>query len=274
MIFKYKLWEKFIIYTGLLLFFTFLLLPFIEAFKISLRSMDNLAGGGELSFDAYRQMFQTVPLLWRYFLNSIGLVAIITLCVLFLSLPAAYAFARHEFKGKASILSSLLMVNMLSGAVLLIPLYRTMRTFGVLNTYWAMIIPGIAFLIPTAIWLLRSYIISLPKELEEAAIVDGASSIKVLLFIVLPLAMPGIAVVSIATFIAAYAQQFLFAVTFNNNPNFMPLTQGLYEFFSRQEVEWPQLMAASLTAVLPVMIVFMFLQKYLIAGLTAGAVKS
>lgn len=274
MIFKYKPWEKAVIYSALAIFFSFLLLPFIEAFKISLRSMDNLAGGGELSFEAYRQMFQTVPLLWRYFLNSIGLAAVITLCVLLLSLPAAYAFARHNFKGKTAILSSLLMVNMLSGAVLLIPLYRTMRSLGVLNTYGAMIIPGIAFLIPTAIWLLRSYIISLPKELEEAAIVDGASSVKVLLFIILPLAMPGIAVVSIATFIAAYAQQFLFAVTFNNNPQFMPLTQGLYEFFSRQEVQWPQLMAASLTAILPVMIVFMFLQKYLIAGLTAGAVKS
>ncbi len=274
MIFRYKLWEKFIIYLGIFLFFTFLLLPFIEAFKISLRSTDNLAGGGELSFDAYKQMFYTVPLLWRYFLNSIGLALSITVGVLCLSLPAAYAFARYEFKGKISILSSLLAVNMLSGAVLLIPLYRTMRTFGILNTYWAMIIPGIAFLIPTSIWLLRSYILSLPKELEEAAIVDGASSLKVLLYIVLPLAMPGVAVVSIATFIAAYAQQFLFAVTFNNNPEFMPLTQGLYEFFSRQEVEWPQLMAASLTATLPVMIVFMFLQKYLIAGLTAGAVKS
>ncbi len=274
MIFKYKLWEKLAIYAGLFVFFTFLLLPFIEAFKISLRSMDNLAGGGELSFDAYREMFQTVPLLWRYFLNSIGLALTITIGVICLSLPAAYAFARHEFKGKVTILSCLLVVNMLSGAVLLIPLYRTMRTFGVLNTYWAMIIPGIAFLIPMSIWLLRSYILSLPKELEEAAIVDGASSVRVLLYIVLPLTMPGIVVVSIATFIAAYAQQFLFAVTFNNNPKFMPLTQGLYEFFSRSLVEWPQLMAASLTATLPVMIIFLFLQKYLIAGLTAGAVKS
>lgn len=274
MVGKYRLWEKILIIIGLCLFFSFLLLPFVEAFKISLRTKDSLAGGGELTFIAYKQMFETVPRLVRYFFNSIGLALCITFFVLLLSLPAAYAFARYSFKGKNSILSALLVVNMLSGAVLLIPLYRTMLKLGLLDTYLAMIVPGIAFLIPTAIWLLRSYILSLPRELEEAAIVDGASSIKVLLFIILPLAMPGIAVVSIATFIAAYAQQFLFAVTFNNNPDLMPITQGLYEFFSRQDVEWPQLMAASLVSVLPVMIVFMFLQKYLIAGLTAGAIKS
>jgi multiple sugar transport system permease protein len=162
---------------------------------------------------------------------------------------------------------------MFTGAVLLIPLYRVMRQLSLLNTYWAMIIPGVAFLIPTGIWLLRSYLEKIPKELEEAAYVDGASRLYTLRRVVIPLAVPGLIVVATSVFIGAYAQQYLFAVTFNNVTELQPLPAGLAEFIGYQDVTWNQMMAAALTGVLPVMIFFLFLQRYLIAGLTAGAVK-
>jgi multiple sugar transport system permease protein len=136
-----------------------------------------------------------------------------------------------------------------------------------------MIIPGAAFLIPTGIWLLRSYLMKIPRELEEAAWVDGASRMYILRRVIIPIAMPGIVVVAIATFIGAYAQQFLFALTFNSSTDLYPLPVGIYQFFGRQTVVWNELMAASLVGILPVLIIYIFLQRYIIAGLTAGAVK-
>ncbi len=188
-------------------------------------------------------------------------------------IPAAYAYARLQFPFKAISLAVFLGVNMFTGAVLLIPLYRVLRTLGLLNTYWAMIIPGVAFLIPTGIWLLRSYLEKIPRELEEAAYVDGASRMYTLRRVVIPLAVPGLIVVATSVFIGAYAQQFLFAIAFNNQREYQPLPAGIFEFVGYQQVTWNEMMAASLTGILPVMLIFLFLQKYLIAGLTAGAVK-
>jgi multiple sugar transport system permease protein len=162
---------------------------------------------------------------------------------------------------------------MFTGAVLLIPLYRVLRQLSLLNTYWAMIIPGVAFLIPTGIWLLRSYLEKIPRELEEAAYVDGASRLYTLRRVVIPLAVPGMIVVSTSVFIGAYAQQFLFAITFNNVRELQPLPAGLFEFVGYQDTTWNEMMAAALAGVLPVLVFFLFLQKYLVAGLTAGAVK-
>ena len=193
--------------------------------------------------------------------------------MLILVVPASYAFARFEFKGSGQLLGAFLAVNMFSGAVLLIPLFRLMRSMGVLNTYFAMIVPGVAFLIPTAIWLLRTYMLRIPRELEEAAYVDGAGYFYTFRRVVLPLATPGIAVVAITTFIGAYAQQFIFALTFNSKTEYMPLPIGLFAYFGRQEVVWNELMAASFVGIAPAMIVIFFLQRYLVSGLTAGAIK-
>ena len=190
-----------------------------------------------------------------------------------LIIPAAYAFARLDFPLKNVTLSMFLGVNMFTGAVLLIPLYRVLRTLGLLNTYWAMIIPGVAFLIPIGIWLLKPYFEKIPRELEEAAFVDGAGRLYMLGRIILPLSIPGLIVVGVAVFIGAYAQQFLFAITFNQTREYQPLPAGLYEFIGYQTVTWNEMMAAALVGVLPVMFVFLFLQKYLVEGLTAGAVK-
>jgi len=155
----------------------------------------------------------------------------------------------------------------------LIPLYRLMRTLGLLNTYYSMIVPGVAFLIPTGIWLLRAYMMGIPRELDEAAWADGASRFYIFRRVILPLAMPGVMVVGLATFIGAYATQFIFALTFNSKSELMPLAVGLYSFFGKERVVWNELMAASFAGVLPVMIVFFFLQRYLVAGMTAGAIK-
>ena len=277
---KYNTFEKILIYSGILVFMTFILLPFVEMFYASLRPLDHLFRSpyqfysDDLSFWAYREMWNTVPMLGRYIFNSFFLATSVAVITLIFVIPAAYSYARFKFPAKNTSLYVLLAINMFSGAVLLIPLYKVLRTFGLLNSYQAMIVPGVAFLIPTSIWLLKSYFEKIPIDLEEAAFVDGASRVQILRHIIAPLSTPGLVVVGIYAFIGAYAQQFLFAITFNQKKEFMPIPSGLYEFIGYQSVKWNEMMAASLVGIAPVLLVFIFLQKYIVEGLTAGAVKN
>lgn len=279
MIDRYTWYEIAALYAGIAVFLFFILAPFIEGFLVSLKPLAQLFSRPYSfiptngSFDAYFDMWTSVPMLGMHIFNSFFISTVVTLIVIAVVVPASYAFARFSFSGAGLMLGGFLAVNMFSGAVLLIPLFRLMRSMGLLNTYWAMIVPGAAFLIPSSIWLLHTYIRRIPRELDEAAWVDGASRLYTLRRVILPLAMPGIVVVSIMTFIGAYAQQFIFALTFNSRTEFMPLPIGLFAFFGKQEVVWNELMAASFVGILPVMIVIVFLQRYLVAGLTAGAVK-
>ena len=277
---KYSLPLKIFMYFCIAIFFIFILLPFIEMFYASLRPLKHLFRSpyqfysDDLSFWAYREMWNTVPLLGRYIFNSFFMAVTVTFFTLLFVVPAAYSYARFNFPFKQGSLWVLLAVNMFSGAVLLIPLFKLLRTFDLLNTYFAMIVPGIAFCIPTSIWLLKAYFEKIPVELEEAAYVDGASRIDILTKIIAPLSTPGIVVTAIYAFIQAYAQQFLFAITFNSIREYMPIVSGLTEFIGYQSVKWNEMMAASIVGVFPVLIVFVFLQKYIVEGLTAGAVKN
>ena len=277
---KHNIAEKIFIYFCILIFLTFILLPFVEMFYASLRPLKHLFRSpyqfysNDLSFWAYSEMWNTVPRLGRYIFNSFFLASCVSILTLLFVIPAAYSYARFNFPAKNATLYLLLAVNMFSGPVLIIPLYKLLRALSLLNTYYAMIVPGVAFLIPTSIWLLKSYFQKIPIELEEAAFVDGASRIQILIHIITPLSTPGLVVVGIYAFIGAYAQQFLYAISFNQKKEFMPLPAGLYEFIGYQTVKWNEMMAASLVGIMPVLLVFIFLQKYIVEGLTAGAVKN
>ncbi|WBU59869.1 carbohydrate ABC transporter permease [Paracoccus albus] len=279
MIDRYRWWEIIGIYAGIFAFLFFMLAPFIEGFLVSLKPLAQLFSTPYSfwpengSFAAYFTMWESVPGFARYIFNSFLISSVATIIVLLLVVPAAYAFARFSFKGMGLVLAAFLAVSMFSGAVLLIPLFRLMRTLGMLNTYWSMIVPGAAFLIPAAIWLLRTYMMRIPRELNEAAYMDGASQFYTFRRVILPIARPGIIVVAIMTFIGAYSQQFIFALTFNSKTEYMPLPIGLYAYFGKQEVIWNELMAASFVGIAPALILIFFLQRYLVGGLTAGAVK-
>ena len=277
---KYNIFEKIFLYISIAIFLTFILLPFVEMFYASLRPLDHLFRSpyqfysDDLSFWAYSEMWNTVPRLGRYIFNSFFLASCVAIITLLFVIPAAYSYARFSFPAKNVSLYLLLGVNMFSGPVLIIPLYKVLRSVSLLNTYYAMIVPGVAFLIPTSIWLLKSYFQKIPIELEEAAFVDGASRLQILRHIIAPLSTPGLLVVGMYAFISAYAQQFLYAISFNQKKEYMPLPAGLYEFIGYQTIKWNEMMAASLVGILPVLLVFIFLQKYIVEGLTAGAVKN
>ena len=277
---KYTIFQKILLYLSIAVFLTFILLPFVEMFYASLRPLKHLFRSpyqfysNDLSFWAYSEMWNTVPRLGRYIFNSFFLASCVAILTLLFVIPAAYSFARFNFPFKNGTLYLLLAVNMFTGPVLIIPLYKMLRALSLLNTYYAMIVPGVAFLIPTSIWLLKSYFQKIPIELEEAAFVDGASRLQILRHIIAPLCTPGLVVVGIYAFIGAYAQQFLYAISFNQKKEFMPLPAGLYEFIGYQTVKWNEMMAASLVGIVPVLLVFIFLQKYIVEGLTVGAVKN
>ena len=277
---KYNIFQKIFLYFSIAVFLTFLLLPFVEMFYASLRPLDHLFRSpyqfysDDLSFWAYSEMWNTVPRLGRYIFNSFFLASCVAIITLLFVIPAAYSYARFSFPAKNLSLYLLLGVNMFTGPVLIIPLYKVLRSASLLNSYYAMIVPGVAFLIPTSIWLLKSYFQKIPIELEEAAFVDGASRLQILRHIIAPLSTPGLLVVGIYAFISAYAQQFLFAISFNQKKEYMPLPAGLYEFIGYQTIKWNEMMAASLVGILPVLLVFIFFQKYIVEGLTAGAVKN
>ena len=171
MIDRLNIWQKIGLYIATFIFLLFILMPFIEMFRVSLRPMSHLMTADftwwseDFSWQAYRDMWVTVPLLGRYIFNSVFIALCVTVATMVVVIPGAYAYARLEFPFKSLSLGGFLAVNMFTGAVLLIPLYRVLRQLSLLNTYWAMIIPGVAFLIPTGIWLLRSYLEKIPREL-------------------------------------------------------------------------------------------------------------
>ena len=276
---RFTIFQKVLLYAAIAVFMTYILLPFFEMFMASLRPLEHLFSSpyqfwsDDMSFKAYSDIWVTVPMLGRYIFNSVFLASVTTILCMSFVIPAAYSYARFNFRGKKISLGLFLGVNMFAGAVLLIPLYKLLRAMGLLNTYAAMFVPGAAFLVPTGIWLLKAYLEKIPVELEESAYIDGASRMYILRRVVLPLAVPGVIVVGVATFIGAYAQQFLFAITFNQKREYMPLPAGIFEFVGYQSVIWNELMAASIVGIVPVLIIFLFLQRYLVEGLTKGAIK-
>ncbi|KMW60719.1 Nucleoside ABC transporter, permease protein 1 [Candidatus Rhodobacter oscarellae] len=279
MINKYRWYEKLGLYAAVAVFLAFILAPFLEAFLVSLRPLEAVFRSPyriiteDMSFASYFNIWVTVPGLPRYIFNSLLISTAATLLALACIIPAAYSVSRFNYRGRDLVLGALLGVNMVGATVLIIPLYKLMLGLGLLNTYWAMIIPGAAFTVPVGIFLMRSYFMRVPKELEEAAYVDGASRLYTLWRVILPVAAPGIVVVAVTVFLSTYAQQFLFALTFNSKDELHPLPIGLFAFFGRERVVYNELMAASLVGILPVLIAYVFLQKYIVAGLTAGAVK-
>ncbi len=275
----YSTHEIVFIWMGRILFLLFMLLPFIEMFFIAVKPLSGVKTipysllPKEWEWSNYARIWETVPNLARYIFNSFLLGFGVTFVNLLLSLTAAYGFSRFNFRHKNLSLVFLLSLTMLSGVLLLIPLYKLFQVLNMLNTYWPMILAGAISLLPINIWLLKSYLDQISVSLDEASYVDGANIFQIIYYVILPCLAPSMVVLGTRTFIAAYAQQFAFAITFNRKQEFMPITQGLFSFFGRQDVIWNELMAAALIGSLPVILVFLVAQKHIIQGLTAGGVK-
>lgn len=208
-----------------------------------------------------------------YFRNSMIVALSSTLLTLCLSVFCGYALSRWPRQpASRAITGALLISQMIPGVLLLVPLYILIRTMGLLSTYWALIIVYASFTIPLCTLMLKSFFDTIPKELEEASEIDGCGQFGFIYRILLPLSAPGILAVGVFAFIAAW-NEFMFGYVLINNDARRTITAGIMIFKGQHTTDWGNLMAASVLAVVPVVLCFVYLQRFLVAGLAAGAVK-
>ncbi|HEV2602585.1 MAG TPA: carbohydrate ABC transporter permease [Microvirga sp.] len=208
-----------------------------------------------------------------YFINSLWVSFASTLLGIVVAVPAAYAFSRFRFPGRNLLFYSVLLRNMFPAVVFLMPLFILMRWLGLVNTSWSLILTYLTFGLPLSIWLLKGFYDNIPIQLEQAARIDGATRFQAFVLIVMPLSSPGIIATSIYSFILAW-NEYVYALTFLNDKSKLTLPVGLQRFFAEYSTDWPGLMAASFIMSVPVVVLFLILQKYFVKALTEGAVKS
>ncbi len=189
-----------------------------------------------------------------------------------LSVPAAYAVARLRFPGRKAAMYLLLMIEMFSPVIVIISLFKVVARFGLLDSYGSLIILDALFTVAFNTWMMNGYFKTIPKDIEEAALIDGCNRVQTMTRIMLPIAVPGLVTVMIYAFIFAW-NEFLFALTFITSKDKMPLTIALYNFVGRWTTQWQYLTMAAFLAIIPVLVLFYIIEKRLVAGLAGGAVK-
>jgi len=195
-----------------------------------------------------------------------------TVVVVLVAVPAAYFTARFRFPGRTAFLLLVLVTQMFSPTSLVVGLYREFFTLNLVNTYAAIILTNSAFNLAFAVWILNGFFSSIPKEVEEAANLDGCGRLRTLTRIMLPLTLPGVVTAVVFTFIAAW-NEYVVALTLMLDDAKKPLTVGITSYVTGYEQHWDQLFAASIIAIVPVVVLFAFIEKHLVGGLTAGSIK-
>lgn len=208
----------------------------------------------------------------RYFLNSLIVSFSTTLLAVAVAVPAAYAFSRFRFPGRSALFFSVLLRNMFPAVIFLVPLFILMRFLGLVNTLGSLVLTYLTFGLPLAIWLLKGFYDNIPIQLEQAARIDGATRFQAFLLIVMPLSTPGILATAIYSFIGAW-NEYIYAYTFLTRHDQMTLPVGIQRFFSENATDWPGLMAATFLMSVPVVVLFLVLQRYFVKALAEGAVK-
>jgi multiple sugar transport system permease protein len=209
----------------------------------------------------------------RFTWNSIWISAATTVIGVAIAVPAAYAFSRFRFPGRKFLFFAVLFRNMFPAVVFLMPLFVMMRFLHLVNTQTSLVLTYLTFGLPLSIWLLKGFYDNIPVELEQAARMDGATRFQAFFLVVMPLSAPGIVATAIYSFITTW-NEYVYALTFLNDDRKLTLPVGLQRFFTEYVTNWPGLMAASFIMSVPVVALFLVLQKYFVRALTEGAVKS
>lgn len=269
--------KKVLFYLCIILFLVIILFPFYWQLVTALRyqrdisSMSLLPDLSNLNFGSFKLIFTKRPFA-RYIFNSLGVAMIsMVLCITITSF-AAYALARLRFRGKSVILGISLCVSMFPAIAVLSPMYMFISDIGLRNTWWGLVIPYMTFGIPMSLWYLTTFFKSIPFELEQAAKIDGCSTIQAYTKIILPLAMPGMFTTAILIFIQAW-NEYLFALTINTEDLARTVPVGITMFRGEYDIPWVENAAAIVTVTVPLAIIVLILQKKIISGLTSGAVK-
>ena len=210
----------------------------------------------------------------RHILNSVMVSVLVVAISLFLGVSAAYALGRISFKGRGLLLTAILGVSMFPQVAVLAGMFELIRFLGLYNKALGLVLPYMIFTLPFTVWVLTTFMKQLPKELEEAAIMDGCSPWRIIKDVFMPLLWPALVSTGLLAFIAAW-NEFLFALTFvlDNNERTVPVSISLISGASKYEIPWGNIMAASVLVTLPLLALVLAFQKKIVSGLTAGAVK-
>ena len=226
----------------------------------------------EITFEHYQRLLTETPFL-TYLRNSLWLAAGTTAVVIVVAALGAHSLVRFSYPGRERLARIVLFTYLLPSVVLIMPLYFLMIRLGLVNTLASLIIAYTAFALPYALWLLRSFMAAIPDDLEAAALVDGATRMRAFIDVILPQALPGIISTALFTAILAW-NEYLYALVLVNSDEVRPLTTGVMNMLITSfNIEWSMLMAASVMMSVPLLVVFVFLQRFLTSGLGGGAVK-
>jgi trehalose/maltose transport system permease protein len=257
----------------------FCLFPFYYAIVTSLKSGTELFSTtlwpAAPSLNNYVSLFTVAEQPFaRHIFNSLGVSFMVVVASLFLGVTAAYALGRIQFKGRGLLLLTVLAVSMFPQVAVLSGMFELMQAIGFYNHWWGLTLPYMVFTLPFTVWVLTTFIRDLPKELEEAAIMDGCSPWGVLTKVFMPLMWPAMVTTGLLAFIAAW-NEFLFALTFvlDNSDRTVPVSISLISGANTHEIPWGKIMAASVLVTLPLIVLVLMFQRKIVGGLTSGAVK-
>ena len=223
------------------------------------------------SLDAYATVLTQRPV-GRYFLNSLIVALGTTVLSVTLAALAAYGFTRFFPGGATPFIVLLLFTKMLPETLLIIPYFRLMSDLGLLNTYAALVLAYSSFALPFSVWMLIGFFRSIPRDVDEAAMIDGATYLQAFWRVVLPLARPGLVAVALFTFLIAW-NSYVWALVLTTDSSMYVLSVGIANMVGEYRVQWNELMAAAVIAAVPVMILYSLLERHLVDAITAGAVK-
>ena len=226
----------------------------------------------EFTLSAYYSIFSS-PMKVRFFLNSYLVATVVTLLTLFVAILAGYSFSRHSFKLKKPLNLFIISTQTVPPISLLIPYFGIVVAFRMYDTYFALIFTYMVFTLPYAILLMTGYFNTLPKELDEAVIIDGGSSFTALWRVLVPVSIPGIVATGVYTFLLSW-NEFLFALTLTKSTEMRTVPIGIQLLMGQHSYEWNEMMAMSILGSFPILIMYMVAQRYFLEGLTAGSVKN
>lgn len=262
-------------YTLITIFFLF---PIFWVLSLSLKSVPQLFASPpiwfplEPQFSNYAYVFENTPIV-RYLINSALLVSLTVLFTVLIATLAAYGFSRFSFPYKKPSLMAVLVFQMISPVVIAIPLYRTFVALNLLNSYASLVVVYVAVVLPFTTWFMKGYFDTIPYQIDEAAIVDGASQPQILFRVLLPIAAPGIATGAILAAVLSWSQ-FVIPFILLDDRNLYPVSVGLVNLQGNTDaITLQYLSAASIIAIAPVIAVFVVLQRYIVSALTSGSVK-
>lgn len=266
------------VYVGLVVAMFIILFPLLWILSTSLKSETEVYNWPPTlipekpTVEAYVKIWE-IKNFSRYFWNSTVVSSVSTSLSVVLACLAGYGFSRFRFRGNRFLQFLFLVTQMVPAILLLLPYFILMKRLSLLNSYTSLVLAYTSFCLPFCTWMLKGFFDSIPAELDDAAMIDGCSRIQVLVRVIIPLALPGVAATAVFAFLVSW-NHYLFAMGLATSPSMYTLPVGISTTIGEFRVQWNELMAGAVIASLPAVIVYSYLERYFVQGLTAGAVKA